>query len=358
MKKKVCMIVQNKMVKGGIAAVISGYYNSTLEQDYEMIYVESYKDGNKFEKLIKGVFGYFSFIRVILFKKPDLVHIHSSFGPSFYRKIPFIYMASWKNIPIINHIHGADFNEFYVNAKDHKRKKIKKIYNKCSCLIALSDEWKENLSTIVPENKIKVIENYSIIHSDAFLEKQHRSCNNTVLFLGEIGKRKGCYDIPEVIENVSKEISNVKFIIAGAGTEFDEESIKQMIKEKNIENNVFFPGWVSNEKKDNLLKKADIFFLPSYNEGMPMSILDAMGYGLPIVSTNVGGIPKIVHNGINGYSCTPGDLTKFYKSIIKLLKEDDFRKECSRNSMSIIERGYTLDSHLDKLEAVYEEFLK
>lgn len=109
-RKKVCMIVQDKMVKGGIAAVINGYYGSVLEDKYHMIYVESYKDGGKLTKIIKGVQGYLKFAKVLAFEHPDLVHIHSSFGPSFYRKLPFIYMASIAKVPIINHIHGADFD--------------------------------------------------------------------------------------------------------------------------------------------------------------------------------------------------------------------------------------------------------
>ena len=142
--KKVCMIVQNPMVKGGIAAVVNGYRGSQLESDFNIIYVESYKDGGKFIKLLKAITSYFKFANVLLFNKPDLVHIHSSFGPSFYRKIPFIYMASWFNIPIINHIHGADFYEFFVNASKKKKKLIKKVYGKCDKLIALSEEWKEH----------------------------------------------------------------------------------------------------------------------------------------------------------------------------------------------------------------------
>ena len=118
MKKKVCMIVQDKMVKGGIAAVISGYYGSTLEKDYSIIYVESYKDGSKLTKLLKGIKGYFQFAKVLLIDQPDIVHMHSSFGPSFYRSLPFIYMASWAKNPIINHIHGADFDAFYVRASE------------------------------------------------------------------------------------------------------------------------------------------------------------------------------------------------------------------------------------------------
>lgn len=110
------MIVPNRMVKGGIASVVNGYRGSKLEKDYDITYVESYTDGSKLTKLFKGISGYIQFIKVLLTNKPDIVHIHSSFGPSFYRKMPFIYMASWAKIPIVNHIHGADFDEFYVNA--------------------------------------------------------------------------------------------------------------------------------------------------------------------------------------------------------------------------------------------------
>ena len=197
--KKVCMIVQDRKVKGGIAAVISGYYGSRLEEDFNMIYVESYKDGGKVSKLIKAICGYIHFFKVLLIDKPDIVHIHSSFGLSFYRKIPFIYMASFFNKPIINHIHGASFDEFYYNASNNKKTLIKKVYDKCSIIVALSSEWKEKLKNIVREDKIEIIENYSILNEKSLLEKRNRSLNYQVLFLGEIGQRKGCYDIPRVI---------------------------------------------------------------------------------------------------------------------------------------------------------------
>ena len=230
MRKKVCMVVQNQMVKGGIAAVVNGYRGSQLEKDFNIIYVESYKDGGKAAKFLKAITGYIHFAKVLLVDRPDLVHIHSSFGPSFYRKMPFIYMASWAKKPIINHIHGADFDEFYVNASEKKKRLIKKIYNKCSVLIALSEEWKEKLSQIVPESMITIIENYSILHEDALEQKLNRKCNNTVLFLGELGKRKGCYDIPTVVREVKKEIPDVKFILAGAGSEADEKAIRQLVE--------------------------------------------------------------------------------------------------------------------------------
>lgn len=343
------------MVKGGIASVVNGYHGSQLEKDFNIIYVESYQNGNKMIKFLKAIQGYFHFIKVLFFDKPDIVHIHSSFGPSFYRKLPFIYMASWAKLPIINHIHGADFEEFYVKAKEKKKRLIRKIYRKCDKLVALSEEWKECLSEIVPASHIEIIENYSVLHNETFKERLSRPCNNQVLFLGELGKRKGCYDIPSVVEQVIKVISNVQFILCGSGTDEDEIAIKEIIKEKKVESNVIFPGWIRDKKKDEVLRQADVFFLPSYNEGMPMSILDAMGYGLPVVSTNVGGIPKIVHNGENGYCCNAGDVNSMVAGIIELLTDDQKRKKAAEASMNIVQNGYSLEKHIELLEKVYKE---
>ena len=352
--KRVCMVVPDRMVKGGIAAVVNGYRGSQLEKDYKITYVESYKDGNKIDKILKGICGYFHFATVLLLKKPDIVHIHSSFGMSFYRKLPFIYMASWRKVPIINHIHGADFDEFFINASESKKEKIKKVYNKCDVLIALSQEWRKRLSQIVPEEKITIIENYSVIRENALEERMKRKCNNTVLFLGELGKRKGCYDIPAVIERVKRSIPNVKFVLAGAGSDNDEKAIRQLIEEKGVTANTVFPGWVRGETKDKLLREADVFFLPSYNEGMPMSVLDAMGYGLPVVSTNVGGISKIVPDGENGYCCEAGNTEIFADRIIHLLSDDKWRYTASISSIEIVRKGYSLNAHLQRLESVYE----
>ena len=349
------MIVQDKMVKGGIAAVISGYYGSVLEKDYDIIYVESYKDGSKLTKLLKGIKGYFQFAKVLLIDQPNIIHMHSSFGPSFYRSLPFIYMASWAKKPIVNHIHGADFDAFYVRASEKKKRQIKKAYNKCAVLIALSAEWKERLSQIVPAEKITIIENYSILHEDALSDRLVRKSNNTVLFLGEIGKRKGCYDIPAVVSEVAKAIPDIKFVLGGTGSQVDEQAVKALLEKYGVSNHVLFPGWVRGEEKDRLLREADVFFLPSYNEGMPMSVLDAMGYGLPIVSTNVGGIPKIVHDRENGVCCDAGDISTMSAGIIKLLKNREYSQKAAKESMSIIKKSYSLDAHLGMIEALYQQ---
>jgi glycosyltransferase involved in cell wall biosynthesis len=122
--------------------------------------------------------------------------------------------------------------------------------------------------------------------------------------------------------------------------------------------NVAFPGWVRGKRKDDMLRNADLFFLPTYNEGMPMSILDAMGYGLPVVSTEVGGIPKIVINDKNGYCVEPGDIRKMSSAIESLLTDFRKRQDYGRESLKIVQEQFSLERHLNKLEAVYEKVLR
>lgn len=355
---KICMVVPNAMVKGGIASVVNGYRGSQLEKDCEITYVESYCDGTKLKKLLKAIRGYFSFVWVLMFYRPDLVHIHSSFGPSFYRKIPFIVLSNWFRKPVVNHIHGAEFDVFYRNASVKKKALIRKIYNRCDKFIALSVEWKENLSEIVPIEKIAVVSNYSQLNYEAFQERKSRKTNNRVLFLGELGERKGCFDIPKVVKQVVQKVPNVKFVLAGDGSNADKLAIRQLIYKEGVEKNVILLGWIRGDEKDQQLKDADLLFLPSYNEGMPMSVLDAMGYGLPVVSTNVGGIPKIVVNGLNGYCCNPGDIEAFSNDIISILKSERLQSKYSEESYQIVMKKYSLASHIEKIEQVYMGCIK
>lgn len=349
-KTRVCMIVQNKMVKGGIAAVVSGYYGSKLEQDYDMIYVESYKDGGKLTKLFKGICGYFHFAKVLLVDRPELVHMHSSFGPSFYRSLPFIYMASWAKKPMINHIHGSEFDKLYTNASERKKRLVRKAWGKCTRFIVLSESWKERFSEVIPVEKMTVIENYSVVKEGI----DRSQCRNQVLFLGAINQMKGCYDMVDVIKRVAKVVPNVKMVVAGDG---EIEQVKAKVEAEGLTEHFAFPGWVRGEQKERLLEESDVFFLPSYTEGMPMSVLDAMGYGLPIVATNVGGIPRIVHEGENGFMREPGDTAGFADALIQILTDNALRSNFGEESLKIVKSRYSLEKHIESLEKVYRLLL-
>lgn len=353
MKKKVCMIVPSFSAKGGIATVVSGYKGSELEKWYDMKYIESYCEGNKLRKVLKAVKAYVLFLKEMLVNKPDIVHIHSSFGGSFYRKLPFVYIASGFKIPIINHIHGSEISNLYINASEKKKRLVEKCFDKCRFLVVLSNEWKNNIKIIKTKTPTVVIENYSTIHKECLIRKKHQ--NKVILFLGFITELKGCFDIPKIAKSLINQNPHVKFILAGSGK---IDKLKQELNKQNISQYFSFPGWVKKEEKENLLQNADIFFLPSYTEAMPMSILEAMGYGLPIVTTNVGGIPQLVENNKNGYMVVPGDIDGFANALSRLINDDVLIYNMGKESIEKAYEKYSLEKHLDKLLKLYKNVLE
>ncbi len=345
----ICMIVPNQAVKGGIASVVNGYRGSDLEKRYRITYIESYQDGSKWDKLRKALKGYAAFRRLLRKDRPDLVHIHSSFGPSFYRKMPFILWSASAGIPVVNHIHGAEFEAFYESASDAKKKRVRRVYGKCTRLVALSEEWAARLSQIVPGERIDILENYCRIPAEPFDTGRNRK---QALFLGELGERKGCFDMPAIWEQVKKKCPDAALVMAGDG---ETARLKEEFSQKGLTKDVSFPGWVRGEEKERLLRESGIFLFPSYHEGMPMAVLEAMAYGLGIVTTTVGGIPQLIDHKGSGFLETPGDVNAMAKDVSALIEDETLCRNMGELARRAVEQKYSLEIHLQKLEETYRK---
>lgn len=346
---KICMIVPNPEVKGGIASVVNGYRESWLREKHEIVYVESYQDGNKVQKLVKALSGYAHFLKELLVNRPNVVHIHSSFGPSFYRKLPFIYLSHLFKVPVVNHIHGAEFEPFYKKASEGKRRLIKRVYNNCTRLIVLSKEWKTLIGQIVPADKIDILENYCILPDAIDLKKKKPG---QILFLGELGERKGCFLIPDILEQVKRSYPDACMVMAGDG---QMQQVKEAFAKKGLEASVTFSGWVRAEEKQKLLEESEVFLFPTYYEGMPMAVLEAMSYGLGIVTTNVGGIPRLIIPNQTGYIEAVGEIEKMAKDVVKLLQNEELCRQLGAQARELAAKHYSLDTHLKRLEKIYEK---
>lgn len=345
---KICMIIPNEEVKGGIAAVVNGYKKRGFQEKYQITYVESYCDGSKLKKIKKAMIAYLQYASLLWRDRPDVIHIHSSFGGSFYRKLPFIVFSQLCGVKIINHIHGAEFDKFYENAGEKKKKLVQKIYGLCDVMIALSEEWKERLKRIVEEDRIVVIENYCEIPE--LKEKKKRQ----ILFLGELSRRKGCYDLAAIYKTITKEAGRIPFIVAGDGEKKEVEATFSEFEAGQVS----FPGWVRGEEKEKLLRESEYFLFPSYNEGMPMAVLEAMAHGMAIVTTTVGGIPKLIESGEEGFLCEPGDTREMAQKLLLLLKDEKLKDQCEKNCRKKAVENYSIDQHMKRVEAVYDRFLK
>lgn len=188
-------------------------------------------------------------------------------------------------------------------------------------------------------------------------EKDHKKeiyAYTTFIFLGLVTESKGVFDLVNVIaENKDKYRNRIKLLIGGNGK---IEKLTNLINEYEISDIVEYLGWVTGNDKSKILNKADVYILPSYVEGSPVSILEAMAYGMPIISTNVGGIPELVKNNENGLLIEPGNLKQIEKAIDWFVMNPEFIKTYGAVSELIVQK-YLPASVVKQLIEVYQSVL-
>jgi glycosyltransferase involved in cell wall biosynthesis len=348
---KIIMVGPHKdKVKGGMSTVIKGYYNSDLVNKYEFISINTVIDGCKFIKLLCFFYSYAKMIFCLMFNNIDLVHVHVASRKSFYRKSIYIKLAKVFKRKIVLHMHGGGFDTFYwKECNDKKRKKITRILNMGDVIIALGESWKSKISRYCSTS-------ISVVYNSVNVENQNLYNQNSknVLFLGRLEKQKGIFDLIKAAQFIIKQDKDIKFLLAGNG---DLSKIMEVLKAKKIKENFKLLGWVDSYEVKRLLKDSMAFVLPSYNEGMPISILEAMSFGVPVISTNVGSIPEIIKNRINGFLIKPGDIKGISKSILYINKNYNKKIKISNKNFEDVSKKYSNDVNYKALSDLYESLL-
>lgn len=162
-----------------------------------------------------------------------------------------------------------------------------------------------------------------------------------ILFAGRLDHKKGLLELVNSAQYVCRMRPDATFVIAGAGPL--DSGLRRLVNENGLNGNFSFLGHVD---KNTLLKcyqSASIFVLPSYYEGIPNVILEAMACGLPVVATRAGGIPEVVTNGKNGFLVSPKNPEEISQAILGLLDDERLRKDMGEASRKEMERHYSWD---------------
>lgn len=333
-----------KYPKGGIGQVLNTY--STFFPVFH--FIRTTRETNQLGKLFQLLYAIAKFICLCLFNRHiKIIHIHGATYHSFFRKSLFIFIGRAFNKRIIYHCHGAEFDVFARNYK----KKVVAILKKVDCIIVLSQYWKDFFEKELGCKNVKILPN--VISGRTYC-KREINFPLQALFLGLLGKRKGIYDLLQVVAEHKAEFEG-KFILHVGGNG-ETENVRHYIESEGLQNIVKFEGWVSGEKKKQLLTQCDFYILPSYAEGVPISILEAMSYQMPILSTTVGGIPEVVYDGMNGFLCKPGDHEQLYQYICTFLNDPLLIQKMGDQSYKMA-KPHFIEEVKGHLEEIYSEML-
>ncbi len=165
---------------------------------------------------------------------------------------------------------------------------------------------------------------------------------------------KGFYDVLRAMPLVIKRCKNILFFFVACPIIKEHAALEK----KEISPYARFFDYLTGDKKIRVFMESDIFVLPSYAEGLPITILEAMAAGLPIVATAVGAIPEIIEDGKNGYIIEPGDFRTLADWIVRLAEDEKLRRRLGKNNTDTVKSHYDRAMIVRKLDNLYIQLLR
>ena len=342
------MVGPDRGVHGGISAVVNEFYDAGLGEKIDLEYIGTMKEGSRFNKLLVAGCAFLRFLAAL--PSADVVHVHFSSDSSFIRKSYFVKAAHRRGKKIVLHQHGGDFKNYYGKELDARgRKRVKDILAMGDVMLVLTKSWKDFFGEITDPEKIVVFPN-GVKTSDYVVSEDVNKDYNKILFLGRICKDKGIDELLEAVARIHETGRDVKLYVGGI---FEDQEYKEKIAK--LGEFVKHIGWVSGADKEKYLNECGILVLPSYYEGFPVSIIEAMLRRSAVVASCVGGIPDIIDDGVNGLLVPVKDAVALQEGLTKVIDDNDLAKELGRNGQKKVLENYSVEENIKRLMEIYSK---
>lgn len=332
-KLKVTMLGLGLDVMGGIASVEQLILDHCPDRT-ALVHITTFEYGSIIHKFKVFLIALMNLVIHLAFKKTDVIHIHFAQRGSTWRTIGLIWICKLFDKPIVLHAHASEFRIFFNALRPFAQKFITHWFRKAEQFIALSESWKTFYTETVGLDKDRVVILMNPVKIPNELPLRSDVAPISFIFLGRIGQRKGTFDLLEAIAKLPENVRDqCEINIAGDG---EIEKATEQASRLGITNCVRILGWINADKRDELLAKSHAFILPSYNEGLPMSLLEAMGWGLASIVTPVGGIPEVLEHRKNGVLVEPGNVEEIAQAIELIVTDADFRQQIAKDARESI----------------------
>lgn len=348
--KKIVML--SSTGRGGIFSVVKGYQRDGLFDRWNVHLVSTHVEGSLFRRLKRAAIAFFHVFILTVTGRIALLHCHVAMYGSFWRKLLFAIFVQFFGVPVILHLHSGRTKVFYNSLPAFAKRLVSQQLTAATAVLVLSESWRLFVLEVAPKARVIVLPNY--VEMPEYNKIPNSGDKVNVLFLGLVGENKGIYDL---LTAFAAAVINVPQLCLCVGGNGEVEKARAFALELGLDTHVKFLEWVDGDAKNDLLHHTDIFVLPSYNEGLPVSVLEAMSWGIPVITTPVGGIPELIEDRVNGFLVAPGD-TLMLQHLLEQLGRD--QAVCHRVGLAgrmRVQKQYSKEVVLPKLEALYAEFI-
>ncbi|PPD35022.1 MAG: glycosyl transferase family 1 [Methylomonas sp.] len=281
------------------------------------------------------------------------VHVNMAERLSLFRKGIIVFLCRILHIPVVLHLHAAQLPNCYYSLPKLFKLLTRHIFSSsATCLVLGQTSMKFLIDELKIDPKKVVILNNGVPDLSVFNSSREDNKVFRLLFLGNLSERKGVSDLLRALPQVKYECGQMLVTIAGGGDVIHYQELAQQL---GVDDIVKFTGWVDQKKAAELLADADTLILPSYDEGLPLVILEALSASVPVICTPVGEIPTVLTDKFNACFVTPGDSTSIAIGIINLIRNPDLRLKLRNNGRDIYLREFAMARFFENIAVIHKK---
>jgi len=282
---------------------------------------------------------------------PDVVHVNSHLFLSSYSAVDASHLMG---IPSVVTVHGVMVKRgliLDVLQGIYLRTVARLLFEKVSAVMCLTESDAESVAHIVGgDDKIFIVPNG--VDTELFKPASVKD-SNLITWVGRLVPEKGLVYLFRAMQMVFEEHGDARFVLVGDGPLRTE--LMNLVNKFDLTSRVDFVGSVGRVKVAELLSKSSIFVFPSLREGLPLSVLEAMACGVPVVGSDIPGVNDVVKHGENGFLVLPRDSKALADGVSALLDDDRLRRGFGEEARKVIVDNYRWDIVLSKVEKIYKE---
>lgn len=350
-KIRVLMVGSAPAVRGGMSSVVRQILAHEFE-DVSIRYVPTHVSGSAVKRMLVFGLGLVKLLPMLAFTKVDVVHMHMSYKGSFFRKYWLHRLVKCFGKKDVIHLHGSEFKKFYETAKPSVQAKIRRLLGECDRMIVLGESWAETVTHMEPKTRTVILRNAVAIPEKTAAWNAERT---ELLYLGVLIPRKCVDDILHSFELLRKALPERNLHLTIVGTGAQEAELKALCTNLGLDPWVDFAGWTDGAKKQALLEQAQCMVMASENEGLPVSILEALAWGIPVISTPVGSITEAVVDGRTGFTAPVHDPAALADAMGQTIRDRETWEALSAGARALALEQFDEESFFRGLETLYRE---
>ncbi len=315
--------------RGGMASVMT-LMAAHPDPTVAVRVVPTFVDRSAPWRLALGIRGMVLASSLVLTGRVDVLHVHLAHGGSVVRKAAPLLAARLGRVPTVIHAHSYDFAGWLSRLHPVVQAVVRRALRADRWIVLGSNQVGAFAPLLrLPEDRFGVLHNPVVLPATgsagpAPVHGGGGPAVVTAIGLGRLGVRKGSYDVVAAVKAMPvSSRARLRVVLAGDG---EIEEVTRAVREADVEDTIEVRGWLTPTERDTLVAQAQVFVLPSHDEGLPMALLESMAGGLAPVVTPVGGIPNVISHDVEGVLVEPGDTVALAAALTSLVEDDDRRE--------------------------------